>query len=71
MLERTFNSSLLASIRSQTERSTAVRHLIDNKGIWLPFVDAYRTFRVAPGPEHKELLQGIQRLTFPESISIR
>ena len=31
--------------------------------IWLPFVDTYRTFCLAPGPEAKELLLGVQQLT--------
>ena len=30
---------------------------------WLPFVDTYRTFCLAPGPEAKELLLGVQQLT--------
>jgi hypothetical protein len=32
--------------------------------IWSwPFVDTYRTFCLAPGPEAKELLLGVQQLT--------
>ena len=31
--------------------------------IWLPFVDMYRTFCLAPGPEAKQLLLGVQQLT--------
>jgi chromosome segregation ATPase len=34
-----------------------------NREEWLPFVDTYRTFCLAPGPEAKEILPGIQRFT--------
>jgi hypothetical protein len=30
---------------------------------WLPFVDKYRTFCLAPGPAAKEILLGIHRFT--------
>jgi hypothetical protein len=30
---------------------------------WLPFIDAYRTFCLAPDPKAKELLGGIQQFT--------
>jgi hypothetical protein len=30
---------------------------------WLPFVDRYRTFCLAPAPEAKETLLGIQQFT--------
>ena len=44
-------------------------HLMPKK-LWLPFVDTYRTFCLGPGPQGKEVLQGIQRLALPEGISI-
>jgi len=31
--------------------------------VWLPFVDTYRIFCLAPGPYAKEILLGIQKFT--------
>ena len=40
----------------------SVNLLRDKEGeLWLPFVDTYRTFCLAPGPEAKELLLGVQQ----------
>jgi hypothetical protein len=46
-----------------SECSTHTLQLIEAKEFWLPFVDTYRTFCLAPGPEAKELLLGVQQLT--------
>jgi hypothetical protein len=35
---------------------------VNNRKGWLPFVNTYRTFCLAPGPEAKELLQGFNNL---------
>ena len=38
--------------------------MVPGNEFWLPFVDTYRTFCLAPGPEAKELLLGVQQLTY-------
>jgi hypothetical protein len=50
-------------VLSSHENGGRRRLLKTQEKIWLPFVDTYRTFCLAPGPEAKELLLGVQQLT--------
>ena len=47
--------------RNRSNRKHPYR--LTKKRKWLPFVDTYRTFCLAPGPEAKDLLLGVKKLT--------